>query len=115
MKHPRSLPAASKLKTERKLQFVSEAIANTNGKAATNGHAETNGHSGAKPTSNKPSRRKSGSKHYIARLIDQATKFRTAAHDLMHEASHLVRALKQHRSANKAVENTLATLKSLGV
>ena len=77
--------------------------------------ANTNGHAPSESTAVKPRRRKTGSKQDITRLIDQATKFRTAAHDLMHEASELVRALKQHRRASKAFENTLATLKSLGV
>ena len=54
----------------------------------------------------------------ITALIDQAIKFRTAAHDLMHEAGELVKALKQHRRQSRAVQQTLdqiRTLKGLGV
>ncbi len=99
---PASTSPPSKSKTERKPKTVSDTTPNTNG------------HAPSDSTTAKPRRRKTG-KQDLTKLIDQATKFRTAAHDLMHEAAELVRALKQHRRANKAVETTLATLKSLGV
>jgi len=51
-------------------------------------------------------------------LVEQALKLRAALHDLLHQAGELVKALKQHRRANRAVQTTLASLrqlKSLGV
>ena len=41
-------------------------------------------------------------------------KFCAALHDLMHASSELVKALKQHRCRNKAIQNTLGSLKSMG-
>ena len=97
-----------KPKTERKP--VSEPIANTNGKAATSGQAKPE-------TAPKTSRHKAKPQDITA-LIDQAIKFRAAAHDLMHEAGELAKALKQHRRQSRAVQQTLdqiRTLKGLGV
>jgi hypothetical protein len=98
-------------KTERKVQPVSEPIANTNGKATSNGQARTE-------TATSKSSRHKAKQQDIAALIDQAIKFRTAAHDLMHEAGELAKALKQHRRQSRAVQQTLdqiRTLKGLGV
>jgi hypothetical protein len=92
--------------TPRKAPAMSEPTTNTTAKAATNGQAKTD------TTSQKTSRRK-GNQQDIAGLIDQAVKFRTSLHDLMHESSGLVKALKQHRRQNKAIQNTLASLKQL--
>ena len=91
--------------TPRKAPVMSEPI-NTTGKAATNSQAKSD------TTSPKASRRKA-SQQDLAALIDQAVKFRTALHDLMHESSGLVKALKQHRRQNKAIQNTLESLKQL--
>jgi hypothetical protein len=102
--------------TPKKVPPMSEPTTNTTGKAASNGKAETqastNGQAKTDTTSPKASRRKA-SQQDLAALIDQAVKFRTALHDLMHESSGLVKALKQHRRQNKAIQNTLASLKQL--
>ena len=64
------------------------------------------------PTPAKTSRRKA-SQQDLAALIDQAVEFRTALHNLVQQSSGLVKALKQHRRQNKAIQNTLASLKQL--
>ena len=58
-------------------------------------------------------RRAKTSQQDIAALIEQAEKLRTALHDLMCQASGLVKALKQHRRQSRAVQNTLASLRQL--
>jgi hypothetical protein len=91
--------------------------AKPNGKAASDGHAATNGHVKPEVTSRKPSSRRAVQQD-LAALVEQAEKFRTAAQDLMHQANGLVKALKQHRRQNRAIETTLASirqLKGLGV
>jgi len=96
---------------------MSEPTTNTNSKAASNGHAETNGHAQSNGHARKSSSRK-GAQQDLAALIEQAEKFRTAAHNLTHEANDLVKALKQHRRQNRAIETTLASIrqiKGLGV
>ena len=101
----------SKPKTERKAKPVNETTPNTNGKAASNGHVKP------ESTNGKPSRRKAG-RQDLAALIEQAIKLRTALHDRTQEAGELVRALKQHRRANRAIQHTLSSirqLKGLGV
>ncbi len=106
---------------------MAETMTNTNGKAASNGHATTNGQANgqaatngqAKPEiANRRTSNRKGGQQDIAGLIEQAEKFRTAAHDLTHQANELVKALKQHRRQNRAIECTLASirqLKGLGV
>jgi hypothetical protein len=94
--------------TKRRLPTVSKPTTDTNGHAQGNGQAKTNGQARKTGT-------QKASQQDIASLIEQAEKLRTSLHDLMYQASGLVKALKQHRRANKAVETTLATLKSLGV
>ncbi len=77
----------------------------------------TNGHTKPEVTSRKTSSRRVAQQD-LAALIEQAEKFRTAAHDLTHQANDLVKALKQHRRQNKVIETTLASirqLKGLGV
>jgi hypothetical protein len=96
--------------TPKEVPPMSVPTTTTTGKAASNGKAETQAQTEAKPRK-APSRK--GSQQDIAALIDQAVKFRTALHDLMHESSGLVKALKQHRRQNKAIQNTLASLKQL--
>jgi len=84
---------------------------NTSGKAATNGHAKP------EVANHKASSRKAAQQDLTA-LIEQAEKFRTAAHDLTHQANGLVKALKQHRRQSRAVQQTIAqlrTLRTLGV
>jgi len=98
-----------KPKTERKVQPVSDTIANTSGHAQANGHA---------PRTNGQVRKPKTSQHDIGSLIEQAVKLRTALHDRMQEAGELVKALKQHRRQSRAVQQTLdqiRTLKTLGV
>jgi hypothetical protein len=83
---------------ERKVSPVSEPITNHNGHAT-----KTNGQVC----------RSKASQQDIAGLIEQAEKLRTALHDLMCQASGLVKALKQHRRQSRAVQNTLASLRQL--
>ena len=97
----------------RKVPTMSETTTNTNGKAV--GPVETNGK--AETSSRKTSSRKAAQQD-LAALIEQAEKLRTAAHDLMYQAGGLVKGLKQHRRQSRAIQNTLAslrTLKTLGV
>ena len=106
-----STSSSPRRKKERTVQPVSEPIANTNGKPQSNGQAKT------ETVTGKSSRRKTNPQDITA-LIDQAIKFRTAAHDLMHEAGELAKALKQHRRQSRVVQQTLdqiRTLKGLGV
>ena len=98
--------------TPKKVPPMSEPTTNTTGKAASNGKAETNGQAKTDTTSPKTSRRKP-SQQDLAALIDQAVQFRTALHGLMQQSSGLVKALKQHRRQNKAIQTTLASLKQL--
>lgn len=112
---------------------VSETTTNTNAKAASNGRAAsnrqvaangqangeaaTNGQAKREAANRRTSKRK-GAQQDIAGLIEQAEKFRTAAHDLTHQATDLVKALKQHRRQNRVIESTLASIrqiKGLGV
>ena len=48
-------------------------------------------------------------------LIEQSMKLRAALHSLLHEANGLTQALKQHRRQSRALENTIAQLRQLGV
>ena len=81
-----------------------------NGHAQTNGHVSSNGHA-TKP--NVRPRSKKVNPQDMAALIEQATKLRTTLHNLMHEASSLVKALKSQRRQNRAVESTIAQLRTL--
>ena len=90
---------------------MSEPMITTTDKATIIGQAKTD------TTNLKPSRRKVALQD-LAALIEEAEKLRTAAHDLMCQASGVVKGLKQHRRQNRAVQQTIAqlrTLKSLGV
>ena len=92
--------------TPKKVPPMSEPTTNTTGKASTNGQAKP------ETTAPKASRRKA-SQQDLAALIDQAAQFRTALHGLMQEANGLVKALKQHKRKNKAIQTTLDSLKQL--
>ena len=86
---------------------------NGNGHATTNGTTPANGHA----TKTNGQARKA-ERQDIAALIERAEKLHTMAHDLMHEASSLVKGLKQHRRTSRTLETTLASLrqiKGLGV
>jgi hypothetical protein len=91
--------------TPQKVPSMSEPTTTT-GKPASNGKAETNSQT------HKASRRKAALQD-LAALIEDAEKLRTAAHDLMHQASGVVKGLKQHRRQSRAIQNTLASLKQL--
>lgn len=82
---------------------MSEPTTSAN-KTASNGQADS--------TTRKVSRRKANQQD-LAALIDQAVQFRTNLHNLMQESSVLVKALKQHRRQNRAIQNTLDSLKQL--
>jgi uncharacterized tellurite resistance protein B-like protein len=96
---------------------VNETATNTSAKAETNGRAATDGQAKPEAANRRTSKRK-GAQQNIAGLIEQAEKFRAAAHDLTHQANDLVKALKQHRRQNRVIETTLASIrqiKGLGV
>ena len=100
-------------KPKRRIPTVSESPTNANGNATTNIAASTNGHAANR---NGQARKTTGGKpdlHDTAALIEQAEKLRTTAHDLMYEASGLVKALKQHRRQSRAIQSTLASLRQL--
>ncbi len=105
----------------RRIPPVNETATNTSAKAETNG--QTNGRAAtdgqAKPeAANRRTSKRKGAQQNIAGLIEQAEKFRAAAHDLTHQANDLVKALKQHRRQNRVIETTLASIrqiKGLGV
>ena len=78
----------------------------------TNGHAQGNGHAKANGQVRKTGTHKA-SQQDIAGLIEQAEKLRTKLHDLMFEASGLVKALRQHRRTSRTLESTLASLRQL--
>jgi hypothetical protein len=104
-----------KPQTRRRTSPVSETTPHPNG----NGQAKANGSAAASSNgrAHNGTARKAGRKD-IDRLIEQAEKLRTALHDRTHEAGDLVKALKQHRRANRAIQNTLSSirqLKGLGV
>jgi hypothetical protein len=92
--------------TKRRLPPMKEPTTNTNGHVLGNGHAKVNGQARQTGTSK-------ASQPEIAALIEQAQKLRTALHDLMYEASNLVKALKAHRRQTRAVQSTLASLRQL--
>ena len=105
---PRSQASVStspppKPKIERKPQPMSETTTGTNGKAASNGHANTT-------TAGGKSNRRRNNQQDIAGLIEQAIKLRTALHDRTHEAAELVKALKQHRRASRAIQHALTSI-----
>jgi hypothetical protein len=91
---------------------VSEPIVNQNGNGHANGTAKSNGHAKTDTANGRSSHRKTGQQD-IAALIDQATKLRSVAHDLMHQTAELVKSLKQHRRQSRVVANTLASLRAL--
>ena len=89
------------------------APTNDNGHAPTNATASANGHASK---TNGQARKATGRKAELqdtAALIEQAEKFRTALHDLVYQASGLVKALKQHRRQSRAIRNTIASLRQL--
>ena len=96
----------------------SSTDSNGNGHATTSGTASTQGQA---TKSNGHTRKITGRKAELqdaAALIAQAEKFRTALHDLMHQANGLVKSLKQHRRQSRAIQSTLDSirqLKGLGV
>jgi hypothetical protein len=99
-------------KPQRNVPTVNETTPNANG----NGQAHTNGHTasdGRATRTNGRVRQTKAAQQDIAALIEQATKLRTALHDLLCQAGGLVKALKQHRRQNRAIQNTLASLKQL--
>ncbi len=94
-----------------------EPVTNSNGSAASNGNGQNNGHAKTNGQARKATGRKAELQDAAA-LIAQAEKFRSALHDLMHQANGLVKALKQHRRQSRAIQSTLDSirqLKGLGV
>lgn len=90
----------------------SNTTPNSNGHASTRGMASANSNM-AKVNGHARKSIGKAEQHDTAALIEQATKLRTSLHDLLHEASALVKALKQHRRQSRAIQNTLASLKQL--
>jgi len=106
--------------TRRRVSPVPEPTTSSNGNAAaatvsgngqSNGHAKANGQAKLNGEARNGTARKPGQD--VESMIRQAEKLRTSAHDLMHEAGVLVKALKQHRRQSRAVQNTLASLRQL--
>ena len=94
-----------------------EPVSNSNGSAASNGNGQNIGHAKTNGQARKGTGRKAELQDAAA-LIAQAEKLRTALHDLTHQANGLVKSLKQHRRANRAIQHTLSSirqLKGLGV
>mgnify|MGYP001023279714 CR=1 FL=1 len=87
--------------------------ANGNGHGPANGTASGNGH--ALKTNGRVRRasdHESDLRNTTA-LIEHAQKLRAALHSLLHEASELVKSLKQHRRQSRAVQQTIAQLRTL--
>ena len=97
-------------KPTRRTSTMSEPSTSANGHAPTGSTAPANGHAAK---TNGRVRHAKAAQQDITALIEQATKLRTALHNLMYEASGLVKALKQHRRQNRAIQTTLASLKQL--
>ena len=115
-----STASTSKPKTERTIKPVSVPITNTsgNGHAASNGQVTSNGHAKANGRAKLSGEARNGTVRKaahpdIAPLIEQAEKLRTALHDLTRQANGVVKALKQHRRQNRAIQTTLANLRQL--
>jgi hypothetical protein len=96
-------PLLPQSKPERKTKTVIEPTSSTNNKPASNTSTKT------ETGGTRPLRRKQGQQD-LAKLIDRAIKFRTALHDLLHESSDLVKALKQQRRQSKAIQNALTSI-----
>ena len=97
--------------------------ANGNGHAATGDPVSANGHAtksqrqprkatGRKATSSEPNQQD------LSALIDQAEALRGALRDALVKTSELLKGLKRHRRQSRALQQTIAqlrTLKTLGV
>ena len=70
-----------------------------------------NGHAGG----NSPARKTNGTAEArsVDTLIEQAEKLRDALRNLTLQANELVKSLKQHRRQNRAVQQTIASLRQL--
>ena len=95
----------------RKVSTLPEPVTNANGNAAANGNGQTNGHAKTNGHARTGAARKPG--HNVDSLIRQAEALRTSLRDTLLKTNDLLRGLKQHRRQNRAVQNTLASLKQL--
>ena len=87
-------------------QPTNNSNGNGNGQPPANGQAaRTNGQ--ARRIGRKPSRED------VAGLIRQAEATRTVLRDALVKTNELVKALKQHGRRNRAIQNTLASLRQL--
>jgi hypothetical protein len=105
---------------------VSEST-NTSGKAGANGHAGNTGQAQATPQadadvqakasgqakSNGQARKPKTNQQNIDSLIQQGEALRTSLRDMLLKTNELVNGLKRHRHQNRAVQNTLASLRQL--
>jgi len=101
------VPAASRTRPHKQPQrktFMSEPSPNANGHAA-KAHAN----------SNSPARKTNGAAEARSgdTLIEQAENLRDALRNLTLQANELVKSLKQHRRQNRAVQQTIASLRQL--
>jgi hypothetical protein len=104
-----SAPPVSQPSKPRRTPSVPEATTNTNSKAASNGQTAANGQPKVETVKRKSSRRKTGQQDITA-LIDQAIKFRTSLHNLMHDAGEWAKSLKQHRRQSRAIQSALTSI-----
>jgi hypothetical protein len=90
--------------------------ANGNGQAQSNGQtqASSQGNGQAAQTNGQPRRtgRKLG-REDVAGLIRQAEATKAVLRDALLKTNELVKALKQHGRRNRAIQNTLASLRQL--
>jgi hypothetical protein len=99
-----------KPRTRRRTSTVSQPTNNSNGNG--NGQPPANGQAArtngqARRIGRKPSRED------VAGLIRQAEATRTVLRDALVKTNELVKALKQHGRRNRAIQNTLASLRQL--
>jgi hypothetical protein len=104
-----SEPSPPTNRIERKTPVMPEPVTQPNGNGQSNGHAKSNGRAKV----NGEARRTKAHPQDIAALIERAQKLRGSLHELTHEASGLVKALKQHRRQGRVIQSTLASLRQL--
>ena len=110
--------------TRRRVSPVPEPTTNSNGNAAatvnsngqSNGHAKANGQAKLNGEARNGTARKPGQN--VEGLIKEAEALRTSLRDTLLKTNDLLKGLKRHRRQSRAVQQTIAqlrTLKTLGV
>ncbi|MGA2034220.1 MAG: hypothetical protein ABSG68_18400 [Thermoguttaceae bacterium] len=89
----------------------------TNNTDNTSGHAESNGHTGSKSHSQSNGQARKGTARKrgqdIDGLIRQAEALRSSLRDTLVKNNELLQGLKAHRRCNRAMQNTIASLRQL--